>query len=64
MDRPAIRDYLASQTIETVLGQYSVNDKGQQAGYRYVATQWQSGVSKVVGGVSTTPAEWPKPKWS
>ena len=64
VDRPAIRDYLASQTIETVLGQYSVNDKGQQAGYRYVATQWQSGVSKVVGGVSTTPAEWPKPKWS
>ena len=63
-DRGAIRDFLASQPIETVLGKFSVNDKGQQIGYRYVATQWQGGVSKVVGGASTTPIEWPKPKWS
>jgi branched-chain amino acid transport system substrate-binding protein len=63
-DRTAIRDYLASQPIETVLGKFSVNEKGQQIGYRYVATQWQGGVSKVVGGASTTPIEWPKPKWS
>ena len=63
-DRGAIRDFLASQPIETVLGKFSVNEKGQQIGYRYVATQWQGGVSKVVGGGSTTPIEWPKPKWS
>ena len=63
-DRGSIRDFLASQPIETVLGKFSVNDKGQQIGYRYVATQWQGGVSKVVGGASTTPIEWPKPKWS
>ena len=63
-ERAAIRDFLASQPIETVLGKFSVNDKGQQIGYRYVATQWQGGVSKVVGGASTAPVVWPKPKWS
>jgi branched-chain amino acid transport system substrate-binding protein len=63
-DRTAIRDYLASQSIETVLGAFRVNDKGQQEGYRYLATQWQGGVSKVVNGATPAPVEWPKPKWS
>src|ERR1700728_344418 len=40
-DRPAIRDFLAAQPIETVLGTFKVNEKGQQTGYRYLATQWQ-----------------------
>lgn len=63
-DRNAMRDYLASQTIETVLGAFRVNDKGQQDGYRYIATQWQGGVSKVVSGAGAAAIEWPKPKWS
>jgi branched-chain amino acid transport system substrate-binding protein len=63
-ERAAIRDYLATQTIETVLGSFRVNDKGQQEGYRYVATQWQSGASKVVSGTGAAAVEWPKPKWS
>jgi branched-chain amino acid transport system substrate-binding protein len=63
-ERPAIRDYIATTKIETVLGTFRVNDKGQQEGYRYVATQWKGGNSKVVGGNSANPIEWPKPKWS
>ncbi|MFI4994296.1 MAG: amino acid ABC transporter substrate-binding protein [Hyphomicrobiales bacterium] len=63
-ERPAIRDYIATIPIDTVLGTFKVNEKGQQLGYRYVATQWQGGASKVVGGSSTNQIEWPKPKWS
>jgi branched-chain amino acid transport system substrate-binding protein len=63
-DRAAIRDYIAGTPIETVLGTFKVNERGQQTGYRYVATQWQGGVSLVVGGESKTPVIWPKPKWS
>jgi branched-chain amino acid transport system substrate-binding protein len=63
-ERPAIRDYIATSSIDTVLGTFRVNQTGQQTGYRYVATQWQGGASKVVGGSSPVQAEWPKPKWS
>jgi branched-chain amino acid transport system substrate-binding protein len=62
-DRAGLREFLASATPETVMGKYQVNAAGQQEGYRYVAIQWQSGVSKVVGGASTATIEWPKPKW-
>jgi branched-chain amino acid transport system substrate-binding protein len=62
-DKKAIRDHLASATIETVLGGFRANAKGQQEGYRYVSIQWQGGVSKVVGASAPTPIEWPKPKW-
>lgn len=62
-DRGAIRDHVASTPVETVLGTFKVNDRGQQTGYRYVATQWQDGTSRVVGAGSPTPAIWPKPKW-
>lgn len=59
----AIRDYIASNAVETVLGDFKVNEKGQQVGYRYLSTQWQGGTSKVVGSASGTAAEWPKPAW-
>jgi branched-chain amino acid transport system substrate-binding protein len=59
----AIRDYIASSDVETVLGNFKVNEKGQQVGYRYLSTQWQGGTSKVVGGESSAAAEWPKPAW-
>ncbi len=62
-DRKSIRDYLASATIDTVLGAFRANAKGQQDGYRYVSIQWQAGASKVVGAGFPTPVEWPKPKW-
>lgn len=63
-DRAKIRDFLATQSFPTVMGTYKVNERGQQEGYRYVAIQWQGGVSKIVGGSSPTPIVWPKPKWT
>lgn len=63
-DRAAMRDFIATQTIPTVLGSFSVNERGQQQGYHYVSIQWQKGRSLIVGGDSKTPIEWPKPKWS
>lgn len=62
-DRKTIRDVLASGTIDTVVGSFHANAKGQQEGYRYTMIQWQGGVSKVVGAGSATPVVWPKPKW-
>jgi branched-chain amino acid transport system substrate-binding protein len=61
VDRAAIRDFIAQNSIETILGTFRVNEAGQQTGYKYVAIQWQKGVSKVVDAAS---AEWPKPKWT
>ena len=63
-ERGAIRDYIAANSVETVLGTFRVNEAGQQTGYKYVATQWQGGISRVVGELSNQPIEWPKPKWS
>ena len=63
VDRTAIRDYIAGTPIETVLGIFKVNERGQQTGYSYVATQWQGGHSLVVGAGAKTPVIWPKPKW-
>ena len=63
-DRSAIRDFLASGSPESVLGTFKVNAKGQQEGYHYVATQWHGGNSHVVGGNSSAPIVWPKPKWA
>jgi branched-chain amino acid transport system substrate-binding protein len=62
-ERKGIRDFLASAKAETVMGTYQVNAQGQQQGYRYVATQWQGGESKIVGSGSSTKVEWPKPAW-
>ncbi len=63
-DRAAIRDYLGAEKIETVLGTFAVNARGQQTGYRYTVIQWQDGVSRVVGAGSSTSIIWPKPTWS
>lgn len=64
IDRAAIRDYLGAEKIDTVLGTFAVNARGQQTGYRYTVIQWQDGVSRVVGAGSSTPIIWPKPTWS
>jgi branched-chain amino acid transport system substrate-binding protein len=63
-DRKAMREFIAGTRIDTVLGTFAANKKGQQEGYRYVSTQWQGGKSHVVGGNSKTAVEWPKPKWT
>lgn len=63
-DRAAIREFLATQSIESVLGHFKANAKGQQEGYHYLSTQWHDGASHVVGGESKQPIVWPKPKWT
>jgi len=59
----AIRDFIATSSVDTIMGSFKVNDKGQQTGYRYLTIQWQGGTQKIVGGNSKTAAEWPKPAW-
>lgn len=63
-DRPGLREFLAAQSVQTVLGTYRVNERGQQEGYRYVAIQWQDGASKIVWPQTSNAIIWPKPNWS
>lgn len=64
LDKSALRDALATMQTKTLLGEYKVNERGQQEGYRYALAQWQAGQRKLVGGEGDAPALWPKPKWS
>ncbi len=65
-DRDKVRNFFATQSVETVQGTYKVNDKGQQTGFTYVGTQWQSGKKQIVwpSDQATAKAVWPKPAWS
>lgn len=63
-DRKALRDFIAGAEVDTVMGKFKVNDRGQQTGYHYVSTQWQGADDKVVGEGSPVQPIWPKPKWS
>lgn len=60
-DKNAVRDYIETTSMPTVLGTYKLNAKLQQEGYRYTLTQWQNGESKVIHEPSQ--AQWPKPAW-
>ncbi|MCC7274142.1 MAG: amino acid ABC transporter substrate-binding protein [Alphaproteobacteria bacterium] len=62
-DRAAIRDYIATTAIPTVMGTFKVNAKGQQEGYHYIATQWQGDTARIVGEGSANAVIWPKPAW-
>lgn len=62
-DRAALRDFIATAKVPTVMGEFNVDDKGRQQGYRYTMIQWQGGESKVVGKGSSNPVIWPKPAW-
>lgn len=65
-DRQGIRDFLANETVDTVMGTYEVDERLAQVGYRYAVTQWQDGNNVLVGGENVeNPADviWPKPEW-
>lgn len=65
-DREAIRDFLANETVDTVMGTYEVDERLAQVGYRYAVTQWQDGNNVLVGGETVeNPSDviWPKPEW-
>ena len=63
-DRKALRDFIAGSEIDTVMGRFKVNERGQQTGYHYVSTQWQGTEDKVIGAGSSAQPIWPKPKWA
>lgn len=65
-DAEAVRDFLATETVETVAGTYEVNDLGQQTGLQYVGTQWVDGQKEVIwpAEVATAKVELPKPDWT
>ena len=65
-DREAVREFLATQTTETVMGTYEVDERLAQIGYQYAMTQWQGGQNVLVGGPEVKapqPVVWPKPAW-
>jgi len=62
-NRTAMRDFIAGTVINTVLGTFKVNERGQQEGYHYVSTQWQNGTLNIIGEESPNPIIWPKPAW-
>jgi branched-chain amino acid transport system substrate-binding protein len=65
-DAEAVRDFLASKTVETVCGTYKVNDAGQQEGYKYVGIQWIDGEKQIVWpeDAATAEVEFPMPEWN
>jgi branched-chain amino acid transport system substrate-binding protein len=65
IDQAAIKDYLHSNEVETILGPLSWNEKGEPQG-DFILAQWQSGKVEVVGpaDVATTDSiVYPKPDW-
>ena len=64
IDNDKIRDFLASQKVETVLGTYAVDSGGAQTGYDSLTMQWQGGTdyvvypSKFVQKQPITPFQW------
>lgn len=65
-DAEAAREFLASETVETIAGTYEANEKGQQVGFKYVGTQWQDRSKEIVwpADLATARPVVPKPDWS
>lgn len=65
-DREAVRAFLASETADTVMGTYEVDERLGQIGYQYAVTQWQGGENVLISGSEVEdpqPVVWPKPAW-
>jgi branched-chain amino acid transport system substrate-binding protein len=65
LDQQKIADWLHSNTVETILGPLSWNEKGEPQG-KFILGQWQSGKVQVVGPpetATTTTVVHPKPGW-
>lgn len=61
-----IRDFFASEQVETIAGTYEVNDAGQQVGFEYVGTQWRGDGKEIVwpDEEKTADVVAPMPGWS
>ena len=66
LDREKIRNFLATETVDTVQGTFEVNEIGQQVGYRFVGVQWQADTLEIVWpeDLATADPIWPKPEWN
>jgi branched-chain amino acid transport system substrate-binding protein len=65
LDQKKLADWLHSNTVETILGPLSWNEKGEPQG-KFILGQWQSGKAQVVApaeAATTTTVVHPKPGW-
>lgn len=65
LDQDAIKDWLHSNEVETILGPLSWNEKGEPQG-DFILAQWQSGKVEVVGPADAATSDtvvYPKPDW-
>ena len=64
LDRKAIRDYIASQTFQTVVGPIRF-EGGENVATPGTVSQWQKGEFQVVWpeARATAPLVFPKPVW-
>ena len=64
-DRNALRQFLATAKIPTVMGTYAVDERGRQTGYHYIGIQWQGGQRRIVwpAEIAESKVVWPKPAW-
>ena len=65
-DQDKIKDWLHSNTVDTILGPLSWNEKGEPQG-DFLLAQWQSGKVQVVAPADTATTQtivYPKPPWS
>jgi branched-chain amino acid transport system substrate-binding protein len=66
IDQDAIRDWLSENSVETILGELSWDERGAPE-QEFILAQWQDGKPEVVlpEDVSTTPqVVFPKPDWA
>jgi branched-chain amino acid transport system substrate-binding protein len=65
LDQKKLADWLHANTVETILGPLSWNEKGEPQG-KFILAQWQSGRVQVVApaeAATTTKIIHPKPGW-
>lgn len=67
LDKAALKEFFATEKVDTVLGTYELDSEGHQLGYQQYLGQWQDGVYTIVVGPQPEQdgrdAIWPKPNW-
>ncbi|GAB3449392.1 amino acid ABC transporter substrate-binding protein [Actinophytocola sediminis] len=65
-DQEKVREFIATNKVDTIGGVFEVNEKGQQTGMHYVGTQWQDGRKQIVWPAEDVTAEViaPKANWA
>jgi branched-chain amino acid transport system substrate-binding protein len=65
LDQTKIRDAYLKLDLQTVAGEFKLNSKGQQMGFKAYVLQWQSGKQQIVwpSNVATASPILPHPAW-